>query len=60
MDDLGFVVAIDRLGESVVVAVTDAADGGFDARLGPALCVGDAALRAADALLFVKRRYVWC
>ncbi len=42
MDDLGLVEAVDRLGESVVVAVADAADGGLDAGLGQALGVADA------------------
>ena len=33
MDDFGFVEAVDRFRESVVVAVADAADRGFDAGL---------------------------
>jgi len=36
MDDLGFVEAVDRLGEGIVEAVADAADRGFDARRGRA------------------------
>ena len=42
MNDLGLVEAIDRLGEGIVVTVTDAADGRFDTRLGEALGVSDA------------------
>jgi hypothetical protein len=41
MDDLGFVEAIDGLGESVVITVADAADRRFDARLRQALGVLD-------------------
>ena len=41
MNDLGFVEAVDGLGESIVVAVSDAADGGFDASLGQAFSVLD-------------------
>ena len=41
MDHLGFVEAVDRLGESVVVAVADAADGRLDAGLGEPLGVAD-------------------
>ena len=41
MDDLGLVEAVDRLGESVVVAVADAADRWLDAGLGQALGVLD-------------------
>jgi hypothetical protein len=33
MDHLGFVKAVDGLGEGIVVAVADAADGGLDACL---------------------------
>ena len=39
MDELGLVKAIDRLGQSVVVAVADAADRGFDPGLGEAFSV---------------------
>jgi len=39
--DLGFVEAVDRLGESIVVTVADAADGRFDAGCGQALGVAD-------------------
>ena len=39
MDDLGLEQAVDRLGERVVVAVADAADGGLDASLGQPLGV---------------------
>ena len=42
MDHLGLVEAVDRLGESVVVAVADAADRGLDAGFGQALGVADA------------------
>jgi hypothetical protein len=56
MDDLGLVEAVDRLGESVVVAVADAADGRFNAGFRQTLRVADAdILRPPDALLFVKR-----
>jgi hypothetical protein len=41
MDDLGLVEAVDRFGESIVVAVADAADGGLDAGLRQALGVLD-------------------
>ena len=34
VDHLGFVETVDRLGQSVVVAVADTADRRFDARLG--------------------------
>jgi hypothetical protein len=34
MDELGLVEAVDRLGQSVVVAITDAADLGFDGGIG--------------------------
>jgi len=39
MDDLGLIETVGRLGEGVVVIVTDAADGGLDARLRQALGV---------------------
>ena len=39
MDDLGLVETVDRFGQSIVVAVADAADGGFKAGLGEALGV---------------------
>src|SRR5690606_26907017 len=53
MDDLGLVEAVDRFGESVVIAVADAADRRLDARLGQALGVADAdvlrtAIRVVD------------
>ena len=49
--DLGLVAAVDRLGASNVIAVTDAAAGGRDARLRKALGVADAhLLRAAVAM----------
>jgi len=58
MDNLCFVEAVDRLGESIVIGVADAADGWLDAGLGEALGVFDRdVLAAPDALLFVKRRY---
>ena len=41
MDHLGFVEAVDGLGESIVVAVADAADRGLDARLGEPLGIFD-------------------
>jgi hypothetical protein len=41
MDDLGFVEAVDRLGQSVVIAVADAADGRLDAGFRQALGVTD-------------------
>ena len=41
MDHLGFVEPVDRLGERVVVAVADAADGRHEAGLGEALGVLD-------------------
>lgn len=42
MDHLGLVESIDRLGESVVIAITHTADGGLDARLSEALGIADA------------------
>ena len=42
VDHLGFVQAIDRLGQGIVVAVALAADGGFDAGLGQAFGVANA------------------
>ena len=42
VDDLGLVETVDRLGECVVVAVSDAADRRLDAGLGKALGVADA------------------
>ena len=42
MDELCFVEAADRFGESVVIAVADTADRGFDASLGEALGVSNA------------------
>jgi len=41
MDHLGFVEAVDGLGESIVVAVADAADRGLDARRGKPLGIFD-------------------
>jgi hypothetical protein len=34
VDDLGLEEPVDRLGQGVVIAVADAADGGLDARFG--------------------------
>ena len=47
MDDLGLVEAVDRLGESVVVGVADAADRRLDAGLSQALGVLDRDVLAA-------------
>ena len=47
MDDLGFVEAVDRLCESIVKGVADAADGRLDAGLGEALGVFDRDVLAA-------------
>ena len=60
MDELGLVKAVDGFGERIVVAVADAADGWFY----PGFCQAFGVfygnvLGPADALLFVKRRYVW-
>ena len=41
MDYLGLVETVDRFGESIVVAVADAADRGFDARFRQALGVAN-------------------
>jgi hypothetical protein len=58
MNDLSLVKTVDRLGESVVVAVSDAADGRLDAGFRQTLGVSNAnVLRTSDALLFVKRRW---
>jgi hypothetical protein len=40
-DQFGLVEAVDRLGEGIVIAVTNAADGGLDTRLRQALGVFD-------------------
>jgi hypothetical protein len=57
MDHLSFVKPVDGLGECVVVAVADAADGWLDASFGQAFGVFDRDILAApDALLCVKRR----
>lgn len=42
MDELCLVEAVDRLGESVVIAVADAADEGLDTSLGEALAISNA------------------
>jgi hypothetical protein len=42
MDHFGLVKTVNRLGESIVVAVADASDRGLDARLSLALGVTDA------------------
>ena len=60
MNDLGFVEAVDRFGEGVVVGVADAADRGLDPGFGEALRIFDGnILGATDALLFVKPQFVW-
>jgi type IV secretory pathway TrbF-like protein len=60
MDDLGFVETVDGFGESIVVAVADAAYRRLDTRFRQALGVFDRdVLAAPDALLFVKRRFGW-
>jgi hypothetical protein len=41
MDDLGLVETVDRFGQGIVVAVANAAHGGFKASLGEALGVFD-------------------
>jgi len=41
VDHFGFEQAVDRLGEGVVIAVTDAADGRFDAGFGEALGIAN-------------------
>ena len=41
MDDFGLVKTIDRLGQSIVIAIADAADRGFDTGLRKTLCVLD-------------------
>ena len=48
MDDLGFVEAVDRLGQSIVVAVAYAAHRRFDAGFGQALGVFDRDVLAAS------------
>ena len=54
MDELGLIEAIDRLGESVVVAIADAADRWFDAGLRQALCVLDRDVLAAAITMVNK------
>ena len=52
VDHLGLVEAVDRLGQSVVIAVADAADRGLDPGLGQALGVLDRyVLRPAVAMM---------
>lgn len=41
IDQLGFVEAVNRLGEAVVVAATNAAGRWFDASFGRSLCVSN-------------------
>ena len=60
MDHFGFVEAVDRLGESVVVRVPGAADRRFDAGVGQALGVLDrdllhAAIRVVDETAAARR-----
>ena len=50
-DDLGLVKAVDALGESVVVAIADTADGRFDAGLHQALGVFDRDILAAPVAM---------
>ena len=58
MNDLCFVEAVDRLCESIVKGVADAADPRLDPGRGQAFGVLDRdVLAAPDALLFVKRRF---
>jgi len=54
VDDLGLVKAVDRLGQSVVVAVADAADRRFDPGLGKPLGVADRAILAATISVMDK------
>ena len=50
MDDLRLEQAVDRLGQGIVVAITDAANGGFDAGVAQPLGVANGqVLRAAVA-----------
>ena len=52
MDDLGLVEAIDRLGQRVVLADSDTADGRLDASFRQPLCVADAdILRSAVGMM---------
>ena len=52
MDDLGLVKSVDGFGQSVVVAVADAADGRFDPSFKQALAVADReVLHAAIAVV---------
>ena len=56
----GLVEAVDRLGQSVVIAVVDAADGMFDPAFGEALGVADrnvlaAALAVKDEAAALRR-----
>ncbi|GAB5378315.1 MAG: hypothetical protein AcusKO_47770 [Acuticoccus sp.] len=55
MNDFGLVEAVDCLGESVVVAVADAADGGLDTSLGQALGVANADVLRAQAIRMVHQ-----
>ena len=51
MDQLGFVEAVDGLGQRVVVAVADAADGRLDTRFGQAFGVFDRDVLAASVAM---------
>jgi hypothetical protein len=58
MDHFGLVETVDGLGQRIIVAVADAANGRLDTGFGQALGVFDReVLAAADALLIVKRRF---
>lgn len=59
MDDLGLRESVDRLGQGVVVTVTDAADRGLDPCLGKALCVFDGQILTA-AIAVLHQPYVLC
>ena len=54
MDDLGFVKTVDRLGESIVVAVANAADRRLDAGLGETLGVSNADVLRAPVRMMDK------
>ena len=54
MDHLGLVEAVDGLGQGIVVAVADAADGWLDAGLGQALGVFDRDVLAAAIAMMDK------
>lgn len=60
MDDLGLVKPVDGLSEGIVVAVANAADGGFDPGFGEPLAVSNAdVLRASVGMVHQTTAFDW-